>query len=216
MATRRRTRYFADVNKMMPVVVVVLALWASCSSPASTSTSPNRSDRRARLDPSLPWKNSGMADAAFDLTRFPVHLGLGSTARSSPNSTAAASGNQRYGEDNTAAGRAEGRLVSMYTFTEPWSTWEVHPHGHELVLCVAGEIVLHQRIGDEIRSVTLGPGQAAINEPGCSTPPTWPGRRRSCSSPAVPWTPRTSHAEPSPVSPPSRQASGPVGWHTGP
>jgi uncharacterized cupin superfamily protein len=71
----------------------------------------------------------------------------------------------RYGEAHVDDG-LEGRLVSMHTFDAPWSTWEMHPNGDELVLCVAGEITLHQEIGDARRTVTLREGEAVINPPG--------------------------------------------------
>jgi quercetin dioxygenase-like cupin family protein len=55
----------------------------------------------------------------------------------------------------------------MYRFTGDWDSWEVHPHGSEVVLCVAGSITLHQEKADGSRAtVTLTPGQYAINEPG--------------------------------------------------
>ena len=31
-----------------------------------------------------------------------------------------------------------GRLVSAFTFSEPWSSWERHPAGEEMVLLIAG------------------------------------------------------------------------------
>ena len=30
-------------------------------------------------------------------------------------------------------------LVQRYTFAEPWPTWEMHPHGDELVYLLAGD-----------------------------------------------------------------------------
>jgi mannose-6-phosphate isomerase-like protein (cupin superfamily) len=32
----------------------------------------------------------------------------------------------------------QGRLMSAFTFSEPWSSWERHPAGEELVLLVSG------------------------------------------------------------------------------
>ncbi len=55
----------------------------------------------------------------------------------------------------------------MHTFTEPWDSWEVHPHGSEVVLCTAGRVTLHQETATgEHRTVVLDAGQYAINEPG--------------------------------------------------
>jgi len=43
----------------------------------------------------------------------------------------------------------------------------MHPHGHEVVLCVAGTMTLHQELpSGEARTVVLEEGQYAINEPG--------------------------------------------------
>jgi quercetin dioxygenase-like cupin family protein len=61
----------------------------------------------------------------------------------------------------------EGRLVSMHTFTEPWTSWEMHPSGEEVVLCTAGEITLHQEWPDgRVETVTISAGEFAINAPG--------------------------------------------------
>lgn len=60
-----------------------------------------------------------------------------------------------------------GFLVSTFTFSEPWDSWEMHPNGDEVVLCVAGEMSLHQETASgEERTVTLSAGQYAINAPG--------------------------------------------------
>ena len=72
---------------------------------------------------------------------------------------------QSYGERNAADGR-EGRLVTMHTFNDPWDSWEVHPHGEELVLCIEGSMTLHQEMDGGVRSVTIEKGEAAINPPG--------------------------------------------------
>jgi hypothetical protein len=104
--------------------------------------------------------------AATDLSRYPVHLGLGAGAVAEPAFTGDPAWYGAYGERHAADGN-EGRLVSMFTFHEPWSSWEMHPNGHEVVVCVAGTIVLHQEHPDGSRSeVTLAPGQYAINAPG--------------------------------------------------
>ncbi len=57
--------------------------------------------------------------------------------------------------------------MSMHTFTAPWETWEMHPEGHELVLCVSGALTLHQELpSGERSSIELGAGEYVINEPG--------------------------------------------------
>ncbi|PXW77899.1 hypothetical protein C7451_1034 [Blastomonas natatoria] len=95
----------------------------------------------------------------------PVHLGL--DARALPQS--AMTGMQWYAdyEARTASDGAEGRLVSQFTFNEPWTMWEMHPNGDEMVLCLAGHMTLHQEAADgSVRTLELGPGDYAINPPG--------------------------------------------------
>lgn len=94
-----------------------------------------------------------------------VHLGLGATAVPQP-PFAGLAWYEGYGARHGADG-AEGRLVSQYTFTESWTSWEMHPAGAEVVICVAGSITLIREQPDgRWDSVTLGPGEYAINEPG--------------------------------------------------
>lgn len=106
-----------------------------------------------------------MTAGAFDLTTIPVHLGLGAVAIQQEPFTGDAAWYDRYGA-RVAADGGEGRLVAIHSFAEPWSSWEVHPHGHELVVCLAGRIVLHQELPDGIHTVTLEPHHAVINPPG--------------------------------------------------
>jgi mannose-6-phosphate isomerase-like protein (cupin superfamily) len=106
-----------------------------------------------------------MSAGAFDLRVIPVHLGLGAVAIPQEPYTGEMDWYQRYGE-RTAADGAEGRLVTIHSFAEPWSSWEVHPRGHELVVCLAGRIVLHQDLPDGTRTVELEPNHAVINPPG--------------------------------------------------
>ncbi|WP_199798666.1 cupin domain-containing protein [Erythrobacter sp. HKB08] len=73
---------------------------------------------------------------------------------------------ERYGAAHAADGK-EGRLVSQHSFTEGWPTWEMHPHGHEVVICTDGEMLLTQEFPDGRREqVTLTAGEYAINPPG--------------------------------------------------
>ncbi|MDE2434819.1 MAG: cupin domain-containing protein [Sphingomonadales bacterium] len=61
----------------------------------------------------------------------------------------------------------EGRLVTVHSFSESWDSWEVHPEGDEVVLCLSGTITLHQELADgENRTVVLESGDYAINPPG--------------------------------------------------
>jgi quercetin dioxygenase-like cupin family protein len=95
-----------------------------------------------------------------------VHLGPGATAIPQPAFTDG-SWYEGYGARHDAEG-VDGRLVSQFTFTESWDSWEMHPHGEEMVLCTAGAITLHQQFADgSTATVTLGPGDYAINPRGC-------------------------------------------------
>jgi mannose-6-phosphate isomerase-like protein (cupin superfamily) len=95
----------------------------------------------------------------------PIHLGLGATALVQPDFT----GMDWYAAymDRNAADGIEGRLVSMYMFTEDWDSWEMHPQGAEVVICVAGAMTLYQELADgSTATVTLTAGDYAINPPG--------------------------------------------------
>ena len=104
-------------------------------------------------------------DIVFDLSRFPVHLGLGARVIRQPEHTPTADWYERYGARHGGDG-SEGRLVAVHTFSKSWDTWEVHPRGEELVVCLAGRIVLHQEIDGAVRTVTLEKHQAIVNPPG--------------------------------------------------
>lgn len=94
-----------------------------------------------------------------------IHLGLGATAVPQPPFDGMA-WYEAYGERHAADG-TEGRLVSMYTFTEGWDSWEMHPLGSEVVICTAGAMVLTQEFPDgRIETTTLSAGDYAINAPG--------------------------------------------------
>ncbi|HVR90444.1 MAG TPA: cupin domain-containing protein [Novosphingobium sp.] len=100
-----------------------------------------------------------------NLFTHPIHLGLGAKAVPQPEFT----GMAWYADyvARHAAGGAEGRLVSLYRFSESWDSWEMHPAGDEVVVCVAGSMTLTQELADgSTASVTLGPGDYAINPPG--------------------------------------------------
>lgn len=100
------------------------------------------------------------------LTRHFLHLGLGGTAIPQPEFSDY-SWYEGYGARHDGDG-IDGRLVSMFAFTADWDSWEMHPHGDEVVLCISGAMTLHQEFADgTTASVTIGPGEYAINPPGC-------------------------------------------------
>lgn len=102
--------------------------------------------------------------ATSDLSLYPVHLGLGATVIREPKFD----GMDWYEayEKRHAPDGIDARLVSMHTFEESWTMWEMHPHGAELVLCTAGRITLIQETERRLIQTTLTPGQFAINEAG--------------------------------------------------
>lgn len=114
------------------------------------------------------------------LATHPVHLGLGATASSEPALTGM-EWYEAYGRRHAADG-LEGRLVSQYEFSESWGSWEVHPHGAELVICTAGRITLLQEQPDgTVAKVTLSTGDYAINPPGIwHTADIGPGESATC------------------------------------
>ena len=82
-----------------------------------------------------------------EISKYPVHLGLGASATIEPEFTGSMDWYLDYAARHADDGK-EARLVSMHTFTESWDMWEMHPHGGEIVLCIAGSITLHQEFTD--------------------------------------------------------------------
>jgi quercetin dioxygenase-like cupin family protein len=104
--------------------------------------------------------------SAHKITVNPIHLGLNATSTVEPEFTRSMDWYAAYAARHEADG-VEGRLVSMLTLSGSWDMWEMHPRGSEVVLCIAGEITLHQEDADGTeRTVVLGPGEYAINAPG--------------------------------------------------
>lgn len=102
----------------------------------------------------------------YDIGQQPAHLGRRGSVSVEPAFSGELSWYDDYVTRHVADGD-EGRLVSMYTFTEGWSMWEMHPVGSELVLCVAGTIDLRQELPDGAETTTtLRAGQYAVNAPG--------------------------------------------------
>ena len=99
------------------------------------------------------------------LATHPVHLGLGATVREQPEFT----GMDWYADyaARTEADGDEGRLVTISHFTENWESWERHPAGDELVVCLSGAMtVIQERPDGSYAETRLGPGDYAINPPG--------------------------------------------------
>lgn len=103
--------------------------------------------------------------SAAKLSEAFIHLGLGASAVPQPPFDGMEwyeGYGARHGEDG-----AEGRLVSQYTFTQDWDSWEVHPKGAEVVICTEGAMVLTQEFPDgSLKHVTLKAGEYVVNPPG--------------------------------------------------
>ena len=96
---------------------------------------------------------------------FPIHLGLGAKAVAEPEFTGMEWYDgyiERHGDDLD-----EGRLVSLFRFSESWTSWEMHPSGEEVICCLQGHMTLHQELTDGGgETYELGPGEYAINPRG--------------------------------------------------
>lgn len=100
-----------------------------------------------------------------NLLENPLHLGLGATAVPQPPFTGM-EWYMDYAARNGADG-AEGRLVTLSRFAADWESWEMHPAGDEVVICLSGQMTLHQEHADgTTATVTIGPNEYAINPPG--------------------------------------------------
>ncbi len=106
-----------------------------------------------------------MTDPVFTLETHPVHLDGGTGIVRLERFDGTPEWYERYGADHLAASD-DGRLVTMHSFDRSWDTWEMHPRGAELVVCVQGAIVLHQEIDGEVTTVELATGEAVVNPPG--------------------------------------------------
>ena len=125
--------------------------------------------KRAKALRSLTWgeaKEIIMTDKLTPkiLSQNFIHLGLGASAIPQPDFTGM-EWYAGYGERHADDG-AEGRLVSLYTFTENWDVWEMHPKGTEIIVCTTGEMTLVQELGGAEVRTGLSAGEYAINAPG--------------------------------------------------
>lgn len=59
-----------------------------------------------------------------------------------------------------------GRLVCVFETKEPWSSWEIHPEGDEVVIVLRGRASFIQQIDGQERTVVVGPNEAIVNPAG--------------------------------------------------
>ena len=99
------------------------------------------------------------------LELHPIHLGRRGSAIPQPEFSGM-EWYQAYDERHGGDG-ADGRLVSMYSFNESWTSCERHPAGEEVVICVSGRITLIQQMPDGgEHKLELAPGDYTINPQG--------------------------------------------------
>jgi hypothetical protein len=102
----------------------------------------------------------------IDISKAPIHLGLGGAARAIEDFDWSAERLAAY-EEATRADGADGRMVMMFHSVGPWTSWERHPLGAEVVIACTGTHRFVQELDNGEQVVELGPGQALIN------PPVW-------------------------------------------
>lgn len=59
----------------------------------------------------------------------------------------------------------QGRLMSAFSFSEPWATWERHPEGDELVMLLAGAVTVVLEVQGEEKPVALADPGAYVLVP---------------------------------------------------
>jgi mannose-6-phosphate isomerase-like protein (cupin superfamily) len=57
---------------------------------------------------------------------------------------------------------AEGRVVSVFDYDSPWSWWERHPVGDELLFVLSGSVHFHLEDASGSQRVALGAGESCI------------------------------------------------------
>lgn len=103
---------------------------------------------------------------AVDLTTTPVHLSLGSRAKPIEGFAWQPGVLEAYAAAVADDG-AEGRMVMIFDSDRgSWTSWERHPAGDELVICLSGRMTVVRELDGGEDPVVLGPGEAMINPAG--------------------------------------------------
>jgi quercetin dioxygenase-like cupin family protein len=100
-----------------------------------------------------------------DLVQTPIHLGCGSRAFVVEGFAWDPVVLSEYAAATDGDG-IEGRIVMTFESTASWSSWECHPAGAEIVVCLSGSFMVIRDNDGVIDSVKLIAGQAMINPPG--------------------------------------------------
>jgi hypothetical protein len=106
-----------------------------------------------------------MEPMAIDITAVPIHLGRGGTARPIDGFDWSAEVLAAY-ERETEVDGPDGRMVIMSHVSGPWTTWERHPLGAEVVIACTGTHRFVQEVDGGEVVIELTGGQALVNPPG--------------------------------------------------
>jgi hypothetical protein len=110
-----------------------------------------------------------MVAMTIDITKVPIHLGPGGTARPVEDFEWTDERLAAY-ERATRADGADGRMVMMFQAAGAWTTWERHPLGAEVVIACTGTHRFVQELDDE--SWRSRPARRWSIHLACGTPPT--------------------------------------------
>lgn len=101
----------------------------------------------------------------IDLSLTPVHLGLGARALPIEGFAWTPDALEAYVAAAAEDG-IEGRLVVAFESEASWTSWERHPAGDEVVICMSGRMTVIRDLDGQDDPVPLGPGQAMVNPAG--------------------------------------------------
>jgi quercetin dioxygenase-like cupin family protein len=101
----------------------------------------------------------------IDITKVPIHLGPGGTARPIEDFDWSDERLAAYAEATRTDG-PDGRMVMMFHVEGSWSSWERHPSGAEVVIGCTGTHHFIQELEDGEHVIELTAGQALVNPPG--------------------------------------------------
>lgn len=105
-------------------------------------------------------------DQACDLRVRPLHLGRGSSVAGLDDFGWDAASLDAY-DAATSDDGDDGRLVAVFDVAAgPGRTWERHPAGAEVVVCMSGALRVVSEVGDSQRQHQIGPGEAVVNPAG--------------------------------------------------
>ena len=102
---------------------------------------------------------------AVDLAATPIHFGLGSRAVLVEGFAWEPDVLDAY-VAAVAGDGSEGRLVMIFEADGPWTSWERHPAGDEVVICLSGRMTVIREVDGRHDPVELEAGHAMINPRG--------------------------------------------------